>query len=134
MRSRHRQTLERLKISEDDIEADLKVLSANIAPQHISAVQKERAELRAMIEARDAEKAVKKQPVKGEIQTQWSSDSGAQASSSTSEAKIKIKTRSETPADISTLTLEDLTLSHQEQPAPITVAVGKRSLEVLQCL
>ena len=95
MHCRNRQTLERLKIGEDDIEADLKVLSADLAPEHIFAVQKERAELLAKIAAKESEKNPKKASPKAEIQTQCGSDDQAGQSISAAELKVKIKTRSD---------------------------------------
>jgi hypothetical protein len=70
MRNRHYQTFERLNIGNNDIEADLPILFVDLAPEHISNVEKERAAILAKIAEKESEKTTKKPPSKSEIQTQ----------------------------------------------------------------
>jgi hypothetical protein len=98
MRSRHRQTLERLKIGEDAIQEDLKILPADLSAEHISDIQKEHAELLVKIAEKECQKAAKKAVSKSEIQTQWGSDA-QEGASSTREPKVKVKTRSDKPVE-----------------------------------
>jgi hypothetical protein len=134
MRSRHRQTLERLRIGNDDLEADLRVLSADLTPEHISSIERERAEILARIAAKETQKTTRKQPSEAEIQTRWG-NSPAEVSVPAPEPKIKVKTRSNKPAEQLDLGLTDLEISdNNEEPPPVKVAVSKRTLEILQSL
>jgi hypothetical protein len=135
IRSRHRQTLERIKIGNDDIEADLKVLSADISPEHISDVQKERSQILARIAAIGAQKTKKQTGSKFEPQTQWCSDVQTEAIVSGPESKVKVKTRPDQPVQQPDLDLKDLDIhSDIKDPPQVKVAVSKRSLEILQSL
>lgn len=74
-----------------------------------------------------------KQSPKPEDQTQWGSDLPANADS-LPEPKAKIKTRSDKLGEKTDLAMTDLTISDAEEPPSVKVAVGKRTLEVLQSL
>jgi hypothetical protein len=135
MRSRHRQTLERIKIENYDIELDLEVLSADLAPEHILDVENESAEILAKIAAKELQKTIaKKSHSKSEPQTQWGEDAQAKPSVSAPEAKVKVKTRSDKTIEQPDLSLTEIAISDSYEPAQITVAVSKRTLEILQSL
>ena len=60
MRSRHRQILDRLNIGNDDIESDLTLLFADLAPEYIAAIEKEHIELRRANAVKTSQKESKK--------------------------------------------------------------------------
>jgi hypothetical protein len=135
MRSRHRQTLERINIENYDIELDLEVLSADLAPEHILDVENERAEILAKIVAKELQKTTaEKRQSKSELQTQWGEDAQTESSVTAQEAKVKIKTRSDKTIEQPDLSLTELAISDSHEPPQITVAVSKRTLEILQSL
>ncbi|TVY82305.1 hypothetical protein LSUE1_G002243 [Lachnellula suecica] len=130
MRNRQRQTLESLGIGEDDIKADLELLSADLAPEHLSEVQKERNQILTRIAENELRKATKVPSSGSGIQTQWGLI--AEESSSATAPKVKVKTHSDSPVGQS---LEDLTIASEDDEIPrIKVAVSKRTLQSLQAL
>lgn len=154
MRSRHRQTCERIKIEEDDIVSDLKgkayptwnnsslqrtdklsvVLSADYDPRHLADTEKEYSKIVALIAAKESSvKRLQVKPVTEQVQTEW----GTHTMSSIHSAegpKTKTKTRSDKPSasEIQDLAISDVAVD--ETLPQITVAVSKRGLETLQSL
>jgi len=133
MRSRHRQTLERINIGNDDIEADLKILSADLAPEHLSEVQKQRTQILARIAAIEAQKTAKQRGSTFEPQTEWGTNSKAEAPVA-QEPKAKVKTRSDQPLEQPGLDLTGLIISGGDEAPKIKAYVSKRTLETLQSL
>lgn len=135
MRSRHEQTLKRLKIGSDDIKADMKILSADQTPEYISAVQSERTEILARIAAQTSHKTAKKIAGKPNIQTQWGLESINTESSLVQESKIKVKTRSDKPIKEPDLSVANLTITNQDsESTQVKFGVSKRTLDIMQSL
>ncbi|KAF4626925.1 hypothetical protein G7Y89_g11230 [Cudoniella acicularis] len=91
---------------------DLKVVSADLAPEYLESVEAERAEILAQIAAKESQNTTKKSP----------------------ELKVKVKTRSDKPMEESGLGVDSLTISNKPEKQDIRVAVSKRALETLQSL
>lgn len=129
MRSHQRQILTRLKIDNEYIEEDVKVLSADISPEHIAHLENEREQVENRIKEIAAEKEAKKARPKTDPQTQWGSNTPTAEASAAS--KIKTKTRTEQSIPELGRQLAALPIA---EPAEPKVRVRRGNLEVLRAL
>jgi hypothetical protein len=140
MRARHEQTLRRLHFCQDDIDSDLKALSADSNPEHLTSIQSEREAVLAKIAVLQAKKQEKPKEapealLPSEIQTQWGESQ--EVKDEATERKLKIKTRSENGPQRYNLAglLQDVgSVSLEENLEPIKVTVSKKSVEVFQSM
>ncbi|KAL5321494.1 hypothetical protein ACEPPN_009453 [Leptodophora sp. 'Broadleaf-Isolate-01'] len=131
MRERHRSTLTRLEFGSEDIESDLKALSAASTPEHVLEIKRRREEILATIAARAAEQAAKKnrKADKTALQTQWGEDK--QQTFEVLPPKTKPKTRGIPDGFVP----ESNSPPEPEKPqSRITVAVNKRALSVFKAM
>ncbi|KAH9214323.1 hypothetical protein DL95DRAFT_503717, partial [Leptodontidium sp. 2 PMI_412] len=131
MRERHRSTLTRLEFGSEDIESDLKPLSAASTPEHVLEIKRRREEILATIAARAAEQAAKKnrKADRTALQTYWGEDK--KQSFELLPPKTKPKTRG----------IHDGFVPESNSPpepakpqSRITVAVNKRALSVFKAM
>lgn len=115
--------------------SDLKVLSAIQAPEYISSINAEHAEILAKIAAKASQKVAKKEPGKPEINPQWNEKNLLEYLVLAEEPKIKVKTRSEKLAKECDYSVKAPVLTDQHvELSQIKFGVGKRTLEILQSL
>ncbi|PVH73887.1 hypothetical protein DL98DRAFT_594576 [Cadophora sp. DSE1049] len=130
MRERHEQNLRRLEFDIEDIESDIKILSADTSPEHLESLEEERRQNVATLEASLAAKIAKK-PQKTDIQTQWGEEKDPKTQFPAE--KIKPKTRGVEQPDTD-LSLDDLQLTKTETEPLIQAAVSKKALAVFKVM
>lgn len=127
-RQRHRSNLLRLKIGTEDIEYDLKILSADSEPKHVLFAETQRKEILTKIAARNAAKSPM---LPGPIQPQCSPD--PLPTFRAPETKLKTKTcKQNTEPPLENLAVLDNVLS--DEPEDVKVEVTKQHLYTLQSL
>lgn len=136
MRARHQQTLKRLGIGSEDIEADLRILSFGQEADHISYIKAERSRILERMASKNSSKTSKKSISIVEVQTQWGSSAQDKKSLAAKEPKTKPKTRPDGPVEVQEMPTQDSIPSAETTrlPQQETVSVGKRTLEILQSL
>lgn len=115
MRSWHQQSLERLHIGREDIEADLMILWADKETDYLLSMEKERSEILIKIAAKSATKEL---PSTADVKTQWKSDTEAEGSSTPKETKVKLKTHPDKATEDHNLSLKELTISNKSNSEP----------------
>ncbi|KAG4438579.1 hypothetical protein IFR05_005954 [Cadophora sp. M221] len=130
MRERHVQTLRRLDFDSEDIEYDLKVLSADTSSEYLASIEEERRQVLKALEASEAanEAKISKKAV---AQTQWGDERASKVI--IPGEKVKPKTRG-TEQPNAALSLENLKINDPEPEPVIQAAVSKKSLSVFNIM
>ncbi|KAH7351234.1 hypothetical protein BKA65DRAFT_476562 [Rhexocercosporidium sp. MPI-PUGE-AT-0058] len=127
----HQRVLQSLGIKSEYIKSDLKAFSLATTLEHVVEVERQREEILAIIAARAAEQATKKnrKADKTALQTQWGEDKHQ------SFEAPQLKTKHKTRGVFETLTLDnDSPPKTEKLESNITVVVNKRALSVFRAM
>lgn len=130
MRERHTQTLRRLEFDSEDIQSDLKILSADTGPEYLAAIEEEKRQVLATLEASEAANESKKTTMTVS-QTQWGDEKVSKVA--IPEERVKLKTRGTERPD-NALSLDNLQLNDPDPEPIVQAAVSKKALAVFNIM